>query len=386
MNSQSLAPKYFQIFAIGYAVSLIIDPSGNLLPYFSMFMIMYGLVAGFNSAAGKQFTPMVILVVAILPLAAFNCLISSDPTASTLKWFLWLMALLGMTLMSLRCKAELEERMVKTIGPAFLITWFVLAIKGNAVAESARDKAASLHLSAFYANLVIATGMFIPQKFWRVVVVSIAVVGGLTSGSRATFLFLPLVFTPALIYYYRVRISSIFLITVIVGALFLIMNNETLQSLTFGRKGGDNIGSFDSLELAEKSAGGRAALREMGVDYIKKQPWGYGYGQSIDIILEGKSMGNNLHNGYLNVATQMGVHVFLIYISLFIWLIYKLTTDQRVSRISRFFTLSVVTCVSLRAVSESFSLFDLGHPASFLTIFLISVFIIRSRNPHKQFV
>jgi hypothetical protein len=385
MNSQSLAPKYFQIFAIGYGVSLIIDPSGNLLPYFSMFMIMYGLVAGFNSAAGKQFTPMVILVVAILPLAAFNCLISSDPTASTLKWFLWLMALLGMTLMSLRCKAKLDEQMVKKIGPAFLIIWFVLAIKGNVVADSGRDKAASLHLSAFYANLVIATGMFIPQKFWRVVIVSIAVVGTLTSGSRASFLFLPLVFIPSLIYYYRVRASSLVLVTVIVGALLLIMNNETLQSLTFGRKGGDNL-NFDSLELAQKSAGGRAALREIGVDYVMKQPFGYGYGQSIDISLEGKSMGNNLHNGYLNVATQMGVHVFLIYISLFIWLIYKLTTDQRVSRISRFFTLSVVTCVSLRAVSESFSLFDLGHPASFLTIFLISVFIIRLRNPHKQFV
>jgi len=385
MSSTSLAPRYFQIFALGYAGSLIIDPSGNLLPYFSVFMIMYGLLAGFSSASGNQFPSVIIIVVAILPIAALNCLISSDPTATTLKWFLWLVALMGMTLMSFRCKAKLDEQMFKTIAPAFLIIWAVLAFKGNAVAESSRDKAASLHLSAFYANLVIASGMFIPQKFWRFIVVSIAVVGGLTSGSRATFLFLPLVFAPGLIYYYRVRLSSAVLIAVIVGALFFIMNNETLQSLTFGRKGGDTQ-NFDSLELAQKSAGGRAALREIGVDYIKKQPWGYGYGQSIDILLEGKSMGNNLHNGYLNVATQMGVHVFLVYIGLFIWLIYKLVTDTSVPRASRFFTLSIINCVLLRAVSESFSLFDLGHPASFLSIFLISLFIIRLRNPHKQFV
>ena len=146
---------------------------------------------------------------------------------------------------------------------------------------------------------------------------------------------------------------------------------------------GDNL---NALELAQKSAGGREALRNIGIEYIKKQPWGYGYGQSIDIVLDGKSMGNNLHNGYLNVATQMGLHVFLIYFCFLIWLIYKLFTAERVSRISRFFTLSILGCVMLRAVSESFSLFDLGHPASFLCIFLISVFIFRLNNPHKQFV
>jgi hypothetical protein len=209
-------------------------------------------------------------------------------------------------------------------------------------------------------------------------------VGAVTSGSRAAFLFLPLVFTPSLIYYYRVRISSLFLVALIFGGLFFIMKNETLQSMTFGRKGED-ITNMDSLELAEKSAGGREVLREIGVDYVKKQPWGYGYGQSIEIVLEGKNMGNNLHNGYLNVATQMGLHVLLFYLGFFIWLIYKLCSDQRVSRLSRFFTLSIITCVSLRAISESFSLFDLGHPASFLCLFLISLFIIRSNSPRKQF-
>jgi O-antigen ligase len=206
-----------------------------------------------------------------------------------------------------------------------------------------------------------------------------------TSGSRAAFLFLPIVFIPGLIYYYRVRISSLALLALIVGGLFFILSNETLQSITFGRKGED-ITNMNSLELAEKSAGGREVLREIGMDYIKQQPWGYGYGQSIDVVVEGKSMGNNLHNGYLNVATQMGLHVILIYLGFFIWLIYKLFSDQRVSRLSRFFTLSILTCVLLRAISESFSLFDLGHPASFLCLFLISLFIIRSNSPHKQFV
>jgi O-antigen ligase len=162
------------------------------------------------------------------------------------------------------------------------------------------------------------------------------------------------------------------------------LQNETLEAITFGRKG-EEITNMNAMELAQRSAGGREALREIGMDYIKNQPWGYGYGQSIEVVLEGKSMGNNLHNGYLNVATQMGLHVLLVYLGLFIWLIYKLFSDQRVSRLSRFFTLSVIFCALLRALTESFSLFDLGHPASFLCIFLISVFIIRSNNPHKQF-
>ena len=385
MSSPSLAPRYFYTFAIGYATSLILDPSGNLLPYLSIGMILYGLASGFKSADGRPFTGVVILVIAILPIAALNCLISTNPKDSTLKWALWMATLVGMTLMSLRCRARVDEQLAKNIAPAFFIIWVVLALRGNAIADNAREKATALHLSAFYANLVIASGMFIPQKSWRVIIVSLATVGALTSGSRAAFLFLPLVFVPSLIYYYRVRISSIVLFALIIGVLFFIMSNDTLQSMTFGRKGED-ITSMNSLELAEKSAGGREALREIGLDYIEKQPWGYGYGQSIDVVLDGKSMGNNLHNGYLNVATQMGLHVILVYLGFFIWLIYKLFSDQRVSRLSRFFTLSIITCVLLRAVSESFSLFDLGHPASFLCLFLISLFIIRSTNPRKQFI
>ena len=385
MTQPSLAPRYFYTFAIGYAASLIIDPSGNLLPYLSMAMILYGLMIGLRSASGKQFSSIILIIVCILPVAALNCLVSTNPTDTTLKWILWMTTLAAMILLSFRCGAKVDEQLVKSTAPAFFIIWMILAIKGNAIAESAKEKATSLHLSAFYANLVIASGMFIPKKFWRVVVVLIAAVGAVTSGSRAAFLFLPLVFAPSLIYYYRVRISSFAFIALIVGALFFILKNETLQSITFGRKGED-ITNMDSLELAQKSAGGREALREIGIDYIKNQPWGYGYGQSIEIVLEGKSMGNNLHNGYLNIATQMGVHVILFYLGFFAWLIYKLSSDQRISRLSRFFTLSIINCVLLRAVSESFSLFDLGHPASFLCLFLISLFIIRSNNPHKQFI
>jgi hypothetical protein len=347
-------------------------------------MILYGVLTGFRSAAGQSITAVILFVICILPLAALNCLISTNPSDTTLKWILWFGAVIGMALMAFRCGAKLDDRLIKHIAPAFFIVWAVLALRGNAVADNAKEKATALHLSAFYANLVIATGMFIPSKFWRVIVVSIAVVGALTSGSRAAFLFLPLVFTPSLIYYYRVRFSSLALIGLIVIGLGFIMSNETLQSMTFGRKGED-VTNMDAMELAERSAGGRETLREIGMDYMKQQPWGYGYGQSFDVVLEGKSMGNNLHNGYLNVATQMGLHVFLLYIGFFIWLIFKLFSDEKVSRISRFFTLSIISCVLLRAVSESFSLFDLGHPASFLCMFLITLFIIRSNNPHKQF-
>ena len=63
MNTPSLAPRYFYTFTIGYASSLIIDPSGNLLPYLSVFMILYGLAIGLRSASGKQFTPVVIFVI-----------------------------------------------------------------------------------------------------------------------------------------------------------------------------------------------------------------------------------------------------------------------------------------------------------------------------------
>jgi hypothetical protein len=239
-------------------------------------------------------------------------------------------ALFGMFLMSLRTGSKIDEQLVKNTAPAFLIIWSVLAIRGNVTAESLKEKTMSLHLSAFYANLLIASAMFMPNKFWRIILVIIGTAGALTSGSPAAFLFLPLVFLPSLIYYYRVRFSTITLLAMLFGSLFFVLKTESLMAITFGRKG-EEITNLDSLELAQRSAEAAGALREMGFDYIKTQPWGYGYGQSFEVVLDGKSLGNNLHNGYLNVATQMGLHIFLIYMGFFIWLFYKLVNSERVS-------------------------------------------------------
>jgi O-Antigen ligase len=384
MNKPNLAPRFLYTFCLGYAVSLILDGGGGLLPYLSMGMIILGVVYGMSSAPGKSYASIILVIGLIFPLAALNSLISTNPTDTSLKWILWMATLFGMFAMAQRAGSSVDEALCKNTAPAFFIIWAVLAIKGNAMADTVKERSVTLHLSAFYANLLICSGLFVPKKFYRILFVLFGIIGALTSGSRAAFLFLPLVFIPGIVYYYRVKFSSIALVSMVVGALFFIVNNPTLNALTFGRKGED-VTNIDSMELAERSAGGRAELREMGVNYIKDQPWGYGYGQSIDVVMDGKSLGNNLHNGYLNVATQMGLHFFLIYISLIAWVYHKLITNERISRRSRFFTLSILTCAFLRAISESFSLFDLGHPAAFFCIFLISLLITRNQNPQRQF-
>jgi hypothetical protein len=165
-----------------------------------------------------------------------------------------------MFLLSKRSGNSVDDQLIKNTAPAFLIIWTVLALKGNVTAESSKEKTVSLHLSAFYANLLIASAMFLPNKFWRRVLVTIGVAGALTSGSRAAFLFLPLLFLPSLIYYYRVRISTMILLGLLLTGLFFVTKNETLLALTFGRKG-EEITNLDSLELAQKSAEGRGALR-----------------------------------------------------------------------------------------------------------------------------
>ena len=65
MNKLSPSLRYFYTFTVGYAINLIIDPSGNLLAYFSMFMILYGLMLGFNSASGKSYTGIILIIICI---------------------------------------------------------------------------------------------------------------------------------------------------------------------------------------------------------------------------------------------------------------------------------------------------------------------------------
>jgi hypothetical protein len=379
MNKPSLAPLFLNIFCIGYSLNLILSPGGNLVPYLSMAMIGLGVIFGLNSAPGKSYAGIILLITLIFPLAAINSIISNNPTDTSFKWVLWLAALFGMFLMAQRSGPSTDEDLYKKTAFGFFIIWLFLAFKGNAMAETTKDMTKSLHLSAFYANLLISSALFIPNKFIRWVLVLIGVVGALTSGSRAAFLFLPLVLLSGFAYYYKGKISTIFTVGLLTVALYFILQNETLNAFTFGRKGTD-ITSLNSMELAQRSGSGRADLRDIGIDYIKQKPYGYGYGQSLEVFMGEKSLGNNFHNGYLNVATQMGVHIFLLYMTFLFWVYYQLAYNQRISRRFRFFTMSILTCVFLRAVSESFSLFDLGHPAAFFSIFLISLLVTRIRN------
>lgn len=382
MKKPNLGPRFLIIFCCGYSISLLLDYGGSFLPYLSVAMIGLAIIFGLTSASGKSSANAIIVISLIFPLAAINSLISTNQTDTSLKWLLWIAAVFGLSLMAQRSGPSIDEDLYKKTAIGFFIIWVFLAIRAYSLAETSKEKTTALHLSAFYANLLISTALFMPNKFFRIILVIIGVVGALTSGSRAAFLFLPLVFLPGLAYHYKAKISSIFSVALLVVALYFISQNETLNALTFGKKGAE-ITNFDSLELAERSAGGRAELREIGLEYIINKPWGYGYGQSFEVVLDGKSLGNNLHNGYLNVAAQMGVHIFLIYTSFLFWIYFKLITNRTISRQFRFFVLSVLSCVFLRAVSESFSLFDLGHPAAFFSIFLISLFVTRLRSQHS---
>lgn len=379
MNQPSLAPRFLYIFCIGYALNLIFDARGSYLPYFSIGMIGLGFIFGLNSAVGKSYAGIILLITLIFPLAAINSIISSNPTDTSFKWVLWLAALFGMFLMAQRSGPSVDEDLCKKTAFGFFIIWLFLVIRGNVLAETAKETTKSLHLSAFYANLLISSALFVPNKLLRLVLVLIGVGGALTSGSRAAFLFLPLVFLPGFAYYYKAKIHIIIIAGLLTTALYFTLQNETLNALTFGRKSAE-IFSVDSIESAQRSGSGRAELRDIAIDYIKQKPWGYGYGQSLEVFMGEKSLGNNFHNGYLNVATQMGVHIFLLYMTFLFWVYYQLAYNQRISRRFRFFTMSILTCVFLRAVSESFSLFDLGHPAAFFSIFLISLLVTRMRN------
>ena len=209
MNKTSLAPRFLNIFCIGYSLNLILDPGGSLIPYLSMAMIGLGIIFGLNSAAGKSYAGIILLITLIFPLAAINSIISSNPTDTSLKWLLWLAALFGMFLMAQRSGPTVDEDLCKKTAFGFFIVWLLLAIKGNALSETAKEMSKSLHLSAFYANLLISVALFLPNKFLRIIFVLIGIAGALTSGSRAAFLFLPLVFLPGFAYYYKGKISTI---------------------------------------------------------------------------------------------------------------------------------------------------------------------------------
>lgn len=352
--------------------STFLDASG--LVYLSLCSLTLAFFMGVASAKAGRTGVTGVVFMCMLIFAMLNLMVSTNPSESALRWLFWFVMFIAFGLLATEYDESVDRSLSVLLPFGFVMIWFAKYAYGNSEGLLARDKIAALHLSAFFANLTIATGLFHPRIFWRLFFCAIGTYGVLFSGSRAAFLFFPLLFIVPGLYYFRTRLAAFIGLLLPISLLAVVFLNENLMEKTFGLKT-SNTNKL-AVVAAENSASERGFLRELGIEMILDRPLGYGYGDTYIIPgKENKSRGTNFHNGYVNVGAAMGLPFLLLYIGFNLWLIWSLYVEERAPRLFRHLFLSILVCTNIRAITEDFTLFDLGNPSCYLVVYLSLVYL-----------
>lgn len=134
-------------------------------------------------------------------------------------------------------------------------------------------------------------------------------------------------------------------------------------------------------EHMARSGEDRAWLRDYGYALVEDRPLGWGLGNTYTIWVGEKSRGTNLHNGLLNVAVQLGVVGFVVYMASLLFFCCKIIFNRRLPRISRYFFASLLMAAMFRSLSEDFTFLDLGH---FTVYFIVYFMIFYSRERRRD--
>jgi len=371
------APIYFLIACALYLVGSTFL-GGEAFVYLSMGSLTLALLIGLATVYSGRTSVLSPLVALMVLFAFLNILLSTNRSDSALRWLLWFEMFIACGLLATQCEESVDRSLAALLPFGAVMVW--LAKHSHAIGADTlpEDKAAAAHLSAFFAGVTVATGLFHPRVLWRWVFCAVGSYGVLVSGSRAAFLFFPLLFIAPALYYLRNRSAAIGALVFPIALLAVLFFNDNLRDLTFGRKAA--AANRDAVSAAELSAGDRGALRELGYDYILDRPLGYGYGNTYSITgAAGKSRGTNFHNGYINVGAAMGAPFLLAYVWFNLWLLWSLYSERRAPRLFRHLFLSILVCVNLRAMTEDFTFFDLGNPICYVVVYLALVYLNKRR-------
>lgn len=377
-SQHAAGPVYFLLACILYLVAATFLGTQGIVNLSIVSLTLAFLLGLLNGDSGRMST-VGPLFLAMLFVAAFNVLVSADSRESALRWLLWMEMFIAFGLLATRCDGPVEKLLARLLPFGAAMIWFAKYYASGDPELTLKEKESDLHLSAFFASVTIASGMFHPRIALRIGFLAIGIYGVLVSGSRAAFLFLPITFIAPALYYVRSRtsaLSAVFGGCALLAGLFF--GSETFRDATFGRKA--FVVGRDAIEDARNSFEDRGVLRDVAAEMILAKPLGYGYGNTYTIPgLAGKDRGTNFHSGYLNVGAAMGLPFLIAYVLFNLWLFKALLFEPYASRFFRHLFLSILICANLRAMTEDFTLFDLGNPICYLVVYMTLLYLNKRR-------
>ncbi|RAL24544.1 O-antigen ligase family protein [Thermoflavimicrobium daqui] len=212
----------------------------------------------------------------------------------------------------------------------------------------------------FLATAMYALKLSRKMKICLYILIVIALYCLLATGSRSnTFFALPLILiiwllalpftvqkeklTKKYIFKGIAVILSVVLLVSLLSQVLLAQNGRDKLASTFGifkdLKGGTmNIHELDEVEKGEGTGGQSITVRKYlllyGLDFLQKSHFlGVGAG-NVEAHMKGKKGVNkvNIHNWWAEVLVNFGVIVFVLYMSVYLWLLVKLWNLSRIKK------------------------------------------------------
>ena len=304
--------------------------------------------------------PWLLLTVVI---ATLNIYASGYPIETFQRWFFWI-AVLNLLAAHARYMSPASFRRQIELASYFFLAVFVAnVLRARFGGLDERDFIRAMHLSGTYALFAIVFAGVARSRLESVVLIVVGIVGVYFSGSRGALVGVPFALIP-IVWRASVGVKLVFLVVsfglMVYGASSLGGAWEDFNKT----KGGEQGLSEFSASFEDRIVRATIALR-----YSYEEPYGIGLGVRYDELI-GLEKGGHAHNGYVHSLLELGWFGFIVGALIGIRLLFELIRSKKISSELRLVYGVFVLTYGVRAMSESYTVFDLGSFANYFFLWL----------------
>ncbi|HNQ87843.1 MAG TPA: O-antigen ligase family protein [Verrucomicrobiota bacterium] len=338
-----------------------------------VWLVLALLVLFFSRGPLRMPRGIVRYVPVILALAAFNVAVSNDRLQSAGRWGLWL-TLVVVAVWMANATGKCTENKMRSKWPwLFAVIYLIIIADVYVSGGNERVVTKRFHLSGLYANLMLGTGLFVPNPRMRTAWIIAGLLGIFFSGSGGAALSLPISVLPYFVFRFRkdaARALLLFLAVAAVGAAGIL--GAGLGEAFLERKVRGSRAYFSGMERLERSSEGRLLLQEAALEAVRAQPWGTGLGPTYRLSLNFSP--GSTHNGLLSTLVELGYAGFTVVLAGLAWILLRILKNPALAADTKALYFTYVATMFARSLSENYMIFDLSSPGVLYFLYLTALY------------
>jgi len=305
-----------------------------------------------------------LLVLILLILAAvLNVMVSWKPLETLLRWTGWLVLVLSLSRIARASEGQWINPLIRRLPVLFFMLYLAYYIWGRS-SDDLSALRSHLHMSGLYGNLILATGLFSPKLWQRVLWTIVGFVGIYLSGAGGALFTVPIMFVPFILY----STTSMPVKGITVALVLIFGATVFFQSQLFNRFLDIKLNispteesGFTGMDRLEHSKEERLALATYGISLAQRYPFGTGLGNTYADVSKEEIGMTHVHDGNVSLLIELGYPGFAIYTGVLLWIFLNILRNPGIDNQLKGFYFTYYFTFFGRSLSENYTMFDLGN-------------------------